>query len=507
MTTMTTPSRMNRPLSTARWPGADARPAPPRRWHGSVLATLPLLVLAACGGGGGGETIVRGPLTVSAATALAGDAAGAVFRISLAAGATGPASIDFQTANLGTATGNATGSATCGDSFSDYISSHGPVEIPAGTSSVQVVVPLCSNATLEPTERFELVTNFEGRSARGIGTILNNAAGGLNDTGLSQCLGSVGALVACSATDLPGQDGHHGRDAQALTNTDADGRLGFAYATVAGGCLKDSVTGLTWDPASPSTATQADAAARVATANIAALCGFNDWRLPSADELFSLVDAGASTAARIDARFAATPAVGFWSATLYAADTRAAWIVDFGSGAVAYETTTNPLAKAFASRLVRGAGPSNADCDDAADTRFVDHGNSTVTDRQTGLMWQQCTDGQSGAACATGSATSYATFATAMQRATAVSADSAGAGRGFNDWRVPNRNELASLVNRRCGGPAIQRSRFGNTPSISAWTGSPAGASRAWVVDFTDGSIGPGGVTGGRVLRLVRAGT
>lgn len=507
---MTTPSFPNRRHFSAHRPDAGTHPAAARRTHGrAVLATLPLLVLAACGGGGGGggDTTVRGPLTVSAATALAGDPAGAVFRISLAPGATGPASVDFQTANLGTATGQATGSATCGDSFSDYISTHGPVEIPAGASSVQVVVPVCGNAALEPTERFELVTNFEGRSARGIGTILNNAAGGLNDTGLSQCLDSAGALVACTATDLPGQDGQNGRDAQALTNTDADGRLGFAYATVAGGCIKDSVTGLTWDPASPSTATQADAAARVATANTAALCGFSDWRLPNVDELLSLVDAGASTTARIDARFATSPAVGFWSTTLYAADTRAAWIVDFGSGAVAYETSTNPTAKTFASRLVRGTGPSNAACDDATDTRFVDNGNSTVTDHQTGLMWQQCADGQSGAACATGSASSHATFAAAMQRATAVNADSAGAGRGFSDWRVPNRNELASLVNRRCGGPAIQRSRFGNAPSISTWTSSPAGASRAWYVDFTDGDVGPSGVTGGRVLRLVRAGT
>ena len=505
---MTTPSLLNRPLLSAPRPEAAACPAPPRRWHGSALAMLPLLVLAACGGGGGSAPEpIRGPLTVSAVTVVAGDPAGAAFRISLAPGATGPATIGFLTQDLGRATGQASGGANCSDASVDYVSSSGTLVIPAGSSSATVTVALCGNAAFEPTERFELVTNFEGRADRGIGTLLNNTAGGLNDTGLSQCLNSAGALVACGATDLPGQDGQNGRDAQALTNADADGRLGFAYATVGGGCIKDSVTGLTWDPAAPSAATQADAAARVATANAAALCGFTDWRLPSADELLSLVDAGASTAARIDARFAATPAVGFWSATLYAGDTRAAWIVDFGSGAVAYETATNPLAKAFASRLVRGSGPSNAACDDAADTRFVDNGNSTVTDRQTGLMWQQCTDGQSGAACATGGVTSHANFAAALQRASAVNADSAGTGRGFNDWRVPNRNELASLVNRRCGGPTIQRGRFGNTPSISAWTGSPAGASRAWVVDFTDGSIGPGGVTGGRVLRLVRAGT
>ena len=71
---------------------------------------------------------------------------------------------------------------------------------------------------------------------------------------------------------------------------------------------------------------------------------------------------------------------------------------------------------------------------------------------------------------------------------------------------MPNRNELASLVNRRCEAPAIQRTAFPGTPSASFWTATPAFAGFAWYVDFTDGSIGPGGSTGDRVLRLVRGG-
>lgn len=504
---MQTHSPSNRPPIASACPAAAASPWPARR--STAALALAALALTACGGGGGGEAPApSGPLTVAAASVLAGDPVGAQFRVSLPAGAVGPASFEVRTADTGTTFGNATGGSPCSGGV-DYLSVSRTVEIPAGSNFATVVVGVCSNTTFEPAERFELVTTYQGGTARGVGTVLNNAAGGLNDTGIDQCLNAAGTLVACAATDLAGQDGQHGRDAQALTNGAADGRVGFAYGTVGGNCVEDKVSGLTWDGNAPAAPTQADALARVAAANTAVLCGFSDWRLPNAEELLSLVDAGAAAAPRIDARFAATPAVGFWSSRPYAADTRAAWVVDFASGAVAFDTADNPLGKAFASRLVRGSSPSTATpaaCDDATDTRFTNNGNGTVTDSRTGLMWQQCADGLSGAACATGSATSHASFGAALQRAAAVNADAAGAGRSHADWRVPNRNELASLVNRNCGAPTIARGPFPNTPSLSLWTSSPVRSSLVWYVDFTDGSIGPGGITGGRGLRLVRGG-
>ena len=508
---MQTHSRLNRlpnrvQIDSARR-GAAASPGPACSACGAVA--LAVLALVGCGGGGGGGTTPPpGPLTVTAASVLAGDPVGAQFRVSLPTGAVGPASFEVRTADTGTTLGNATGGSACSGNV-DYLSVSRTVEIAAGSNFTTVAVSVCNNTTFEPAEHFELVTTYQGGTARAAGTVLNNAVGGLNDSGIDQCLNAAGALVACSATDLAGQDGQFGRDAQALTSGAADGRIGFAYASVGGNCVEDKVSGLTWDGNAPATGTQVDAIARVAVANAAVLCGFSDWRLPNAEELLSLVDAGAAAAPRIDARFAATPALSFWSSMVYAADTRAAWVVDFASGAVAFDSADNPLGKAFASRLVRGSSPSTATpaaCDDAADTRFVNNGNGTVTDSRTGLMWQQCADGLSGADCATGSATSHASFSAALQRAAAVNADAAGAGRSHADWRLPNRNELASLVNRNCSAPTIARGPFPNTPSLSLWTSSPVRSSLVWYVDFTDGSIGPGGVNGGRGLRLVRGG-
>ena len=35
----------------------------------------------------------------------------------------------------------------------------------------------------------------------------------------------------------------------------------------------------------------------------------------------------------------------------------------------------------------------------APNSRYTNHGNGTVTDSKTALMWKQCSEGQSGSAC------------------------------------------------------------------------------------------------------------
>ncbi len=466
------------------------------------LAPLPavaLLALTACGGSG---APTLGPLIVSSEPALSGSGQ-IVFTVSLPVETSGFATT-YRTANLGSGAGFATGGSDCAQPGVDYVAV-ASAELFFNSRTERVTIQVCRNTAFEPDERFELQIPWEGQVIRASGVIVNDAAGGLNDTGATQCLNSAGALVACSATDLAGQDGSTGRDSRALTASATDGRAGFAYTSAAGGCVVDQVTGLTWDRGATTTATQAAANAAVADANTAVRCGFSDWRLPNVNELMSLVDAGAAAAPRIDASFTATPAVAFWTNATYVGDTRAAWVVDFASGAVAFEPVANPLAKAFATRLVRGAASAALACD-AADTRFTDHGNGTVTDSRTGLMWQQCSDGNSGTGCATGTPTVHASFAAALARAAAVNADAGGAGRGLGDWRVPNRNELASLVNRNCEAPAVARTVFPGTRASSYWTSTPAGTGRAWYVDFSDGSVGLSGTTGDRLLRLVRAG-
>jgi len=143
---------------------------------------------------------------------------------------------------------------------------------------------------------------------------------------------------------------------------------------------------------------------------------------------------------------------------------------------------------------------------DAPGTRYTVSGE-VVTDNYTGLMWKMCAEGLSGASCATGTAVSV-TWQNALARVTTVNASPSTLGLSYNDWRLPNRNELASLVERQCVTPAINPVVFPGTVSQSFWTSSPyaLNGSLAWFVGFDVGDVGPLPKTGFMNVRLVRAG-
>jgi hypothetical protein len=116
----------------------------------------------------------------------------------------------------------------------------------------------------------------------------------------------------------------------------------------------------------------------------------------------------------------------------------------------------------------------------APDNRYIDNNNGTVTDRKTTLVWKQCSEGQSGAACAVG-----VTVSMDWQSALQTASNSTFA--GFTDWRLPNVNELQSLLERGCYSPAINELRFpGPINSNYYWSATSAASDsrNAWVVGF-----------------------
>jgi hypothetical protein len=448
------------------------------------------------------------------------------FTMTLASAIGSAATMNIATASIGAATTDPadgfarSGSACDTEGTVDFVAPSSTLTVPAGSSVVTLDVKTCANKAVEANERFALDVTWNGRSQRVEGLIVNSFPGGLNDTGATACLNSAGALVDCKATDLPGQqDGTTGRDALALTASAADGRVGFSYSRYPStGCITDVVTGLTWSDTVQNAATWGIAQTLPAAANTAVRCGFNDWRIPTTQELLGLVDAGAAPSTpMMDSSVFTASAVDHWSADSLTSDTNQGWLVSFSAGLSATKPKNNPFGDAMVTRLVRGGANASAECNTDNAQRYVAHGDGTVTDKLTGLMWQFCADGLSGTQCATGTATVYNSFGAALRRAVQVNADAAGAGRGHNDWRVPNRNELASLVQTACSAPAINRVAFPGTPATASetvgtfWSSTPAQLTgltdQAWKVNFIDGQVLFASSTNSAGhLRLVRAG-
>ena len=102
---------------------------------------------------------------------------------------------------------------------------------------------------------------------------------------------------------------------------------------------------------------------------------------------------------------------------------------------------------------------------------LIDNNNGTVTDTCTGLMWQK------------ESSASSMTYEQAINYC-----DDKTLG-GFSDWRLPEREELRSIVNYNTFEPAIDTTYFPNTKSLPYWSLThlftlPEGI---WYISFYDG--------------------
>ena len=120
-----------------------------------------------------------------------------------------------------------------------------------------------------------------------------------------------------------------------------------------------------------------------------------------------------------------------------------------------------------------------------------------VRHEPTGLEWKRCAEGLMwiGTGCI-GRANTW-TWQGALQHANAVSG-----------WRLPNLNELHSIVERCRMDPAVNQQVFPGTPSSDFWSAKPVAnlPGRAWFVDFNYGLAIWSDNSHNKRVRLVRGG-
>lgn len=143
------------------------------------------------------------------------------------------------------------------------------------------------------------------------------------------------------------------------------------------------------------------------------------------------------------------------------------------------------------------------------DSRYTNNSDGTVTDKKTSLMWKQCSEGLSSntTACDSG-AVSIFTWLEALQQVQVVNTTGFA---GYNDWRLPNHKELASLVERRCYFPSINENIFPfiQNQETRYWSSSPRQGTSGDTVRSIDFIYGNGQLSLKNLpysVRLIRGG-
>ncbi len=242
-----------------------------------------------------------------------------------------------------------------------------------------------------------------------------------------------------------GGESFYGQDAHYTGNQ-------ASYIDNGNGTVSDNVTGLIWSKAV--NVSKVSLAQAKAIADTMTLGGYEDWRVPTIKELYSLILFSGYTGSGEDFYTIPADAIPFidtnyfdfaygnidnqeeryidaqWlSSTEYTSTTMngdaTLFGVNFADGRIkgyGYSNPQNPdTEKHFYARYVRG----NADY---GKNLFVDNGDGTISDLATGLMWQQADDGS----------------ARNWQDALAY-AENLELG-DYTDWRLPNAKELQTIV-------------------------------------------------------------
>ena len=319
-------------------------------------------------------------------------------------------------------------------------------------------------------------------------------AGPLSDTGQTKCYNrdsESGIPCPKPGEAFYGQDGNYLINSPSYTKLDAAGNDLLNTATK-WTMVRDNLTRLIWEVKTDDGSIhdrdnqyewQNAQDIFVAQVNIANFGGHSDWRLPTIQELSSITALGQDDPAVSETYFPNTVSSDYWSSTAGTTgggdyDSDFAWIVYFKHG----HGYNHPKYNYYYVRAVRGGQSGSLD-------HLVINSDGTVTDTNTGLMWQQSTTG-------------IVNWQSALAECEGLTLG------GYGDWRLPNRRELNSIVDYTLYNPAVSETYFPNTVAFYYWSSTTYTyyIYGAWQVHFKFGEDSWSYKSDGGYVRAVRGG-
>ena len=299
-------------------------------------------------------------------------------------------------------------------------------------------------------------------------------------TGHGKCYNNdENSEITCPAE---GED-FFGQDAQYTSKCVAQS---FTLGTGAqAGTVIDNNTGLIWEQSpSSNTYTWDNRATHCNDLNNSNYGGKNNWRVPNPFELLTIVDNTIYNLAT-NSNFTNMPTDSsdfLWTSTEYGGDTSLARAFNPYYGWYSYgksKTDNSYKVLCVGGEEMKSATFSNFKTETIS-------GKDVVTDSKTGLMWQK----------------EYFFTGLTWQEALFYCENLTYA--GYSDWRLPNKNELASLL--APGKSETPYSNFPDMPGDSFWSSSTyvGSTNLAWGVDFYGGMVNDNVKTYTNFVRCVR---
>jgi len=421
-----------------------SRFTPSTLWPGLACS----LILSACGGGGGSEPGTSG-VTAPATNSYSGVVAD---RNGLGIGGVSITIYIDNDHTEHTTTTDSTGHYTVSGLQANY--PYGQYEIWADKPGFAFLPNINSSegvaAKTDHNALFKTVIGIDAHSARTI-TDANFMA-----------LRATDKLV-----DLP----RSGQSVSYVNGDDASAARGVVWPATRfidnnDGTISDALTGLIWlKDAGCITAQNWNSTLAAANQLANGACGLTDsstagqWRMPNIGELETLVDVSQSNPAVSANHPFINLANTYWSSTTYRGNTSEAWVIRFSDGVYINDGSSNVKTATHALWAVKSGSTNGAvalpmtgqfivyaDGDDAdlhqgvrmPYPRFIDNNNGTLTDAVTGLTWLKRAN------CI------HADWAGAIAAVNALANGQCGLSDGSSagQWRMPNRNEMLSLVDR-----------------------------------------------------------